>query len=154
LEGLVLARLEIDPDQYIECTDYFNHDRWLYFQSQLNTVGRVIKRLAKEYGFSEIRDSRWPTRGLKERKWGVSYRLTVLLNGQYIDQSKPNFNKEFYHVHLTRISYGCYLFQKSSSGKFLRTFTDEEIHNYDLIYQELKSLLPLLDKAESKGSGP
>ena len=88
-----MPEFNIDPDQHIECTDYFGFDEWRYFQSQLNTVGRTFKQLAKEYNLKNVRDSRWPTRGIQKRKWGIKTTLTVELNSQYIDQSKPDYKR-------------------------------------------------------------
>jgi hypothetical protein len=136
-----MAKLNMDPDQYIFCIDYFENNEWDYFQSQLNMAGRAIKQLAMKYGLKEIRDSRWPTRGVQWKKYGIKTILSVDLNGQYLDESKPNYKKEFYELYLTKIFYRWNFFYSSSSCKCTRTFNAQEIQDFDLIYREMEFLV-------------
>jgi hypothetical protein len=136
-----MAELNIDSNQYIFCTDYFENNQWNYFQSQLNTAGRAIKRLAMKYGLKEARDSRWPTREIQWKKYGIKTILSVDLNGEYLDESKPNYKKEFYELYMTKIIYRWNFFYSSSSCKCLYTFNAKEIQDSDLIYQKMEFLI-------------
>lgn len=136
-----MAESNIDPDQYIKCTDYFENKEWNYFQSQLNMTGRAVKQLVMKYGLKEVRNSRWPTRGVQWKKKGIKIILSVDLNGQYLDESKPNYKKEFYEIYLTNIFYRWNFFYSSSSCKCQSIFDVQEIQDFDLIYREMESLV-------------
>lgn len=136
-----MAEINIDSDQYIECTDYFEANEWLYFQSQLNTTGQAVKQLIKKYGVKEVRDSRWPTRGVLIKKWGITTTITVDLNGQYLDESRVDYKREFYELRLVRIFYRWIFFYSSSNSRCLRKFSTQEIKDFDLVYSELEPLV-------------
>lgn len=137
-----MAGLKLDPEQHVQCADYFESEQWHYFQVKLNNVGFIFKDYCKKYNFKPIRDSRWPTRGLISKKCLSETRVRLILNSHYIDELSNDCGKEFYElcVSNSRVSFAR-LFRKTTNLKNIKIYKPEQLNDNELIARDLEALI-------------
>ena len=112
----------------------------LEFDSQLAAARLVFNKLAKKFRYCVIRDSRWPSIGLQNRRWFRQWRVKLTLNSEYLRN-----NKVYYELAIHKCIYiPIIMFYRSISYRVVKIYLPQEITDEECLLLDIENIIQKL----------
>ena len=119
---------------------YLSSNEWLEFDDQLTTARLIFNELAKTLRYCEIRDSRWPSTGLQNRRWFRQWRLKLTLNPEYLSNHKVYYELAIHDC----IYIPVIMFYRSISYRVVKTYLPHEIADKERLLLDIEDIIQKL----------